>query len=78
MNLAQWGALGALLAGVAWIVSFVVSLVVTGESSVVGLPSFYLIEGIIGLAPRPANDELRSARNGRFPGGVDRDRILAR
>lgn len=50
MNLARWGALGALLAGVAWIVSFVVSLAVTGESSLFGLPSFYLIEGIIGLA----------------------------
>src|SRR5215210_8193927 len=50
MNLARWGALGALLAGVAWIVSFVASLVVTGESSVLGLPSFYLIEGIIVLA----------------------------
>jgi hypothetical protein len=50
MNLARWGALGALLAGVAWIVSFVVSLVVTGGSLVFGVPSFYLIEGIIGLA----------------------------
>jgi hypothetical protein len=50
MDLARWGALGALLAGVAWIVSFVGSLVVTVQSSILGLSSFYLIEGIIGLA----------------------------
>ena len=50
-NLVWWGALGALLAGVAWIASFVVDLTSTGQGSeIFGLPSFYLIEGAIGLA----------------------------
>ncbi len=43
--------MGALLAGVAWIASFVVDLTSEGQGSeVFGLPSFYLIEGAIGLA----------------------------
>jgi hypothetical protein len=50
MNLARWGALGALLAGVAWIASFVVSLVAGQGSEFFGLRSSYLIEGIAGLA----------------------------
>ena len=43
--------MGALLAGVAWIASSVVDLTSEGQGSeVFGLPSFYLIEGAIGLA----------------------------
>lgn len=50
-NLVRWGALGALLAGVAWIASFVVGLASAGQGSkTFGLPSFYLIEGLTGLA----------------------------
>jgi hypothetical protein len=50
-NLVRWGALGALVAGVAWIASFVVGLASEGQGSeTFGLPSFYLIEGLTGLA----------------------------
>ncbi len=50
-NLVRWGALGALVAGVAWIASFAVGLVSEGQGSeTFGLPSFYLIEGLTGLA----------------------------
>lgn len=50
-NLIRWGALGALVAGVAWIASFVVGLASEGQGSeILGLPSFYLIEGLTGLA----------------------------
>lgn len=51
LNFVRWGALGALLAGVAWIASFVVDLASEGQGSeLFGLPSFYLIEGLVGLA----------------------------
>ncbi len=50
-NLVRWGALGALLAGVAWIASFVVGLVSEGQGfETFGLPSSYLIEVLTGLA----------------------------
>ena len=50
-NLVRWGALGALLAGLAWIASFVVGLASGGQGSeTFGLPSSYLIEGLTGLA----------------------------
>jgi hypothetical protein len=50
-NLVRWGALGALLAGVAWVASFVVGLASEGQGSeTFGLPSFYLIDGLTGLA----------------------------
>lgn len=43
--------MGALLAGVAWIASSVVDLTSAGQGAeTFGLPSFYLIEGLIGLA----------------------------
>lgn len=40
-----------MVAGVAWIASFVVGLASEGQGSeILGLPSFYLIEGLTGLA----------------------------
>ena len=51
LNLVRWGALGALLAGATWIASFFVDLGSEGPGSeILGLPSFYLVEGLIGLA----------------------------
>lgn len=51
LNLVRWGALGALLAGVAWIASFIVDLTIAGQSpETSGLPSFYLIQGILTVA----------------------------
>ncbi len=51
LDFVRLGALGALLAGVAWIASFVVELAITGENpEIFGLPSFYLIEAAFGIA----------------------------
>jgi hypothetical protein len=51
LNLVRWGALGALLAGVAWIASFIVDLAMAGQSpETSGLLSLYLIQVILGLA----------------------------
>jgi hypothetical protein len=46
-ELVRWGALGAFLAGVAWIVSGLISLVIAGQGTEeIGSSSYYLLEAM--------------------------------
>ena len=50
-ELVRWGALGAILAGVAWAVSGLISLVVSGQGTEdIGSFSYYLLETIFCIA----------------------------
>ena len=50
-DLMRWGALGAVLAGVAWVVSGLISLVVPGQGTEeIGSSTYYLLETIFCIA----------------------------
>jgi hypothetical protein len=50
-DLIRWGALGAMLAGVAWMVSGIISLVIPGQGTEdIGSFSYYLLETIFCIA----------------------------